>query len=85
MTDTNSRVTVADFIAELLELPQDACLFVQGHDDGHHDAVIVEPAVMAIDASAGSGWWHGPHEQVFTSTDYPKSPKVDGYIIGCLR
>lgn len=54
-------MTVAELIAKLQEMPQDARVVVDGYEDGLKDASLVQtiPVVLNANTSCCSG----PHEQ----------------------
>lgn len=54
-------MTVAELIAKLQEMPQDARVVVDGYEDGLKDASLVQTIPVVLNANTSS--WTGPHKQ----------------------
>lgn len=74
-------MTVAELIAELQRLPQDAMVVVDGYEGGLRD--VKDASVVNIKLNVNDEWYYGPHEidGSYDKTDYDKTIEGDTVAI----
>ena len=63
-------VTVAELIAKLKEMPQDARVVVDGYEGGLTDPPAIYTVPIVCDEN-GDSWVYGPHEKWSQSSSSP--------------